>query len=897
MLTTQELCKKFHGLNASEVAASRKNNGSNSLTKGKKKGFFRQFLSNFGDPIIKILLLALGVNIVMMLRSADWFESVGIAVAIFIATFVSTLSEYGSEAAFEKMQEEASHITCRVLRHEGIVSIPIEEVVVGDYALLQGGERVPADGVIVSGEILINQAALNGESKEAPKKPGSLSEKWDLSCPSQIFRGSIAADGECIFQVCRVGDQTLYGDMAREMQVDTRESPLRVRLSHLAKIISRIGYVAAILVALADLFHSICMDNNMNLTLIKAAMQDWSWLFGHLLHALTLAVTVVVMAVPEGLPMMITIVLSSNMRRMLKDNVLVRKLVGIETSGSLNILFSDKTGTMTKGLLQVCSFVSGDGKEYDSPERLKRSPKLYEKVLVSGVYNTASRVSGSVASGGNATDRALLDWILPLPADYPSYVSAKKVSFDSSRKFSAIQLKGKNSSFTMVKGAPERILDACRYFYSGDGKILPLQNLAHIRAKWTSMTNQGMRVLALAMSRNTVTEQGKFENLILLGLVGILDNLRPEAKKAVRDVERAGIQVVMITGDNKNTALAIGARLGLIHPGEKDAVFTSQELAEMTDRQISEKLSKMRIVARALPSDKSRLVRIAQEAGLVAGMTGDGMNDAPALKKADVGFAMGSGTEVAKEAGDIVILDNNIASIAKAVLYGRTIFKSIQKFIVYQLTMNFCAVGVSIIGPFIGIDTPVTVMQMLWLNIIMDTLSGMAFSGEPPLREYMLEPPKRRDEPLLSRPMAQQIIFGTIFITALCVLFLCSDHLKGTMGYAANELPFMTAFFTLFVFCGVFNSFNTRTPRINLFANLRRNRLFAFIMVSVLVMQVIFVYFGGTLFRTTGLTMDQMKLIVLLAFLVLPADILRKIITRNKRNQKHRSNALQGRLS
>ena len=385
-----------------------------------------------------------------------------------------------------------------------------------------------------------------------------------------------------------------------------------------------------------------------------------------------------------------------------------------------------------------------------------------------------------------------------------------------------------------------------------------------------------MRVLALAISNSAVSEEGDFENLALLGLVGILDDLRPEAKGAVREIENAGIQFVMITGDNRKTAVSIASKLGIMGLHKEKAVLTSDEIAQMTDAQLSLCLKNIRVVARALPSDKSRLVRIAQEAGLVVGMTGDGMNDAPALKRADVGFAMGSGTEVAKEASDIVILDNNIASIAKAVLYGRTIFKSIRKFLVYQLTMNLCAVSVSIIGPFIGIDTPVTVMQMLWINIIMDTLAGMAFSGEPPLPEFMKEAPKRREEPVLNRAMTQQIFFDGIFTVALCLFFLCSTAMKDFFGYSQSQLPFLTAFFTLFIFSGVFNAFNARTPRLNLFANLRSNMAFLFIMISVILIQILMVYFGGPLFRTVGLSVREMRLTLLISMLIVPADLMRK---------------------
>ena len=337
------------------------------------------------------------------------------------------------------------------------------------------------------------------------------------------------------------------------------------------------------------------------------------------------------------------------------------------------------------------------------------------------------------------------------------------------------------------------------------------------------MAKNAVRVLALAVSEAPVTRRGDFSRLILIGLVGIRDELRPKARCAVKQISRAGIQVVLITGDNRETAAAVAKESGLITGKDGEQVITSSELSALSDSEVKKRLPSIRVVARALPTDKSRLVRLAQELGLVVGMTGDGINDAPALKRADVGFAMGSGTEIAKEAGDIVILDDNIASIAKAVMYGRTIFKSIRKFIIFQLTMNLSAVGISVVGPFIGIDTPVTVIQMLWINIIMDTLAGLAFAGEPPLDEYMREPPKRREEPVLNRYMLHSILCMGIFKVVLCVLFLKLKHFRALFRYTGNPVYFMTAF-SLFSSSRGFSTVSTRTYRINLLAHIRKTR-------------------------------------------------------------------------
>ena len=395
------------------------------------------------------------------------------------------------------------------------------------------------------------------------------------------------------------------------------------------------------------------------------------------------------------------------------------------------------------------------------------------------------------------------------------------------------------------------------------------------------MTKNAVRVLAIASAPGPVKTAADLTGMTFIGLVGIRDEIRPQVKKSVTQAQQAGVQVVMITGDNRETAVAIARESGILpssSPG--DAVITSNEMASMSDGELKQILPRLRVVARALPTDKSRLVRLAQELNMVTGMTGDGINDAPALKKADVGFAMGSGTEVAKEAGDIVILDNNFASIAKAILYGRTIFKSIRKFIVFQLTMNLCAVGVSIIGPFIGIDTPVTVIQMLWINIIMDTLAGLAFAGEPPLKEYMKEKPKRREEPVLNSTMIHQIVWMGLFTIVMCVLFLKLEWVKEYFRYQEDSIYFMTAFFALFIFSGVFNSFNARTHRLNLFAHLWKNWSFIVIMAAVSAVQILLIYFGGSLFRTASLTRAELHVVLMIAFLVIPADLIRKLVLR-----------------
>ncbi len=863
----------MQGLNEQEVIRSRQEHGSNRLTQKARRGFLKQFLDSFGDPIIKVLMAALAINLVFLFRGHDWYESVGIAVAVFLATFVSTLSEYGSEAAFEKLQEEAAAVRCRVKRNGAVYSLPLDELVVGDIVLLQSGEQIPADGVLIEGAIYVDRSALNGESKEVQTR---ISE--------ELLRGSVVCRGNGVMRVCRVGDATVYGTLATEVQEETRESPLKLRLEGLAKTLSRLGFAAAGLVAAVDLFHAFVMENGYQAAAIMASLTSPAQLLGNLLHAATLALTVVVVAVPEGLPMMITVVLSSNMRRMLRDNVLVRKLVGIETSGSINILFTDKTGTLTEGKPAVSVVIGAEGVCYPSAEALRGNKTLWEFMRLSGVYNTESIANGREILGGNATERALLSYVMgrsPLPS---GYTVQQKTAFDSDKKWSGAELCGPlpapfGERVSLYKGAPERILAACDRYLGKDGKVHPFTDKTALLSQLHSAEKEAMRMIGLAVCEAPLTSP---ENgLIFLGLAGLRDELRSNVRQAVKQVQHAGIQVVMMTGDSVDTATAIARAAGLLTAENTDnAVITSDQLARLSDDELKQQLPALRVIARALPSDKSRLIRLSQECGLVAGMTGDGVNDAPALKKADVGFAMGSGTEVAKQAGDIVILDNDFSSIAGAVLYGRTIFKSIRKFIIFQLTMNLCAVGISVIGPLLGLETPVTVMQMLWINIIMDTLAGLAFAGEAPLAEYMEEPPKQRGEPILNRYMINQIVCTGVFTVILCVFFLQCEPLRYLFRYNVQPLYWQTAFFALFIFCGIFNCFNARTNRLNLLAYLHRNPAFVLILTLVTAVQLGLIYYGGTLFRTAGLTATELLYVLLLSALVIPFDLFRKAVLR-----------------
>ena len=823
------------GLTEEEVKKSREKNGSNEMGEYRGNSFLHLVLQSLGDPII---LIALGIKTFFLIRHFDWYETIGILLAIFMASFISSISEYGSDKAFSKLMEEASKLKCRVKRNGKKIEIPIGEVVVGDLIYLESGEKVVADGVVIHGKVGVDESSLNGESKEVEKKVNS-----------SLLRGSVVVSGEAMMRVEKVGKNTFYGEMAEELKMKQTPSPLKLRLTGLANLISKIGYFSAFLIFVSYLFL-----NGLNLE--------------NIFYALTLSVTIIIVCVPEGLPMMVTLVLSSNMKRMLKDQVLVRKLVGIETAGSLNILFTDKTGTLTKGELEVTKYVSGALKEYRYEELIPT--KLSKWVKISCTVNNASSFDKDTVIGGNMTDKAILKFI---KKNQLSYYKEKVIPFNSKDKY-AITTIEEEGRIHLIKGAPEKILPFCKYYYNelGTKELLNQTKLKHYIEK---KSKEGMRIVMMAVS--TQKEVLPFQNLNLVGILLMRDEIRKNALEGIKLVKKAHINTVMLTGDNKDTATSIASDLGLL---ELDSIIlSSEELNRMSDVEVKGILPKLKVVARMLPQDKSRLVRICQELDLVVGMTGDGVNDAPALKRADVGFSMGSGTEVAKEASDIVILDNNFLSISKAILYGRTIFKSIRKFIILQLTINLCALSLSIFGPFLGINTPVTVVQMLWINMVMDTLAGLAFAFEPPLLEYMEEKPKQKNEPIMNHYMYSEILWTGILSSLLCFFFLKSPWIR---TFYQSEEALLSAFFGLFIFIDIFNSFNARTNHLNLFSNIWKNKVFIAIILFIICIQLLLIYYGGKAFRTIGLSFRELELMILCSSLVIPIDFLRKWYLKSK---------------
>lgn len=867
------------GLTDKQVEESLQKHGSNAIIEAEPETFWDKFKAGFEDPMIRLLLAIAVIMIVMFFfGQAEIYEPVGTMIAILLVTVISARTEMASDSEYRKLKDSTKKDTCKVYRN-GIVTVQeVDHIVVGDMVILQSGDKIPADGILAEGELRVDNSALNGEAEECKKTgvpDGFVYEDKEITGDlfvdeHSLFRGAVVYNGDGVMEVKKVGMQTMMGKMAEDMQDEEVMSPLKVKLAKLAKQISTFGYVGAIVIALALMGHFVIKAGGFGPYVALGSLQ----IVKDFLEAATLAIVIVVCAVPEGLPLMISLVLMQNTSKMLQHNVLVRKPIGIETAGSLNILFSDKTGTITKGQLEVVEFFDGNGDTQDFQD----GKASYIKGLLDLAIgkNTAAMFDAEHrVIGGNATDQALLHFltedVFDKLRDDDECVVTISQGFNSANKFSSARIEALGKTF--YKGAPERLLEHATKYVDAQGNLQPL-NLSEINGKIDYLASKVMRVLAFGYSESPLVEDVINEDVVMIGFVAIRDDVRQEAKTAIKEVRDAGIQVVMITGDRKETAVAIATDAGLL-TAEDDVVLTSQELNGMSDEELKAILSRVRVIARALPTDKSRMVRVSQELNLVCGMTGDGVNDAPALKRADVGFAMGSGTDVAKEAGDIVILDDNFRSIKDAILYGRTIYHNILKFCKFQLVINVSAVAISAIAPFVNVEEPLKVTHLLWVNLVMDALGSLALGNEPALLSYMKEKPIRRDQSIVSRAMMTQILIMGGWLTFISLIFLKAPFVRSFFG---TEGQFMTGYFCMFIFSAVANGFNVRNDSCNIFLRMKENPGFIKIMGIIAGVQVLLSIVGGEFFSCEPFGLKGWVLVLLFALTMIPVDMLRKLV-------------------
>ena len=879
---------KYNGLTDKQVEESRSKFGSNEIPDSEPTTFWEEFKETFSDPMIKILLAIAALMIVMFFFGyAEIYEPLGTIVAVLIVATVSAKTGVASDTKYRELKDNTEKDKCKVHRNGVITVIDVDDVVVGDKVLLQSGDKIPADGVLIDGALRVDNSALNGEAEECKKT--AASEDFQLEDDitgdtfvdaHSLFRGAVIFDGEGILDVRKVGLKTMMGKMAEEMQEDEPDSPLKVKLAKLAKQISTFGYIGAVLIAVLYLVYFVMQAGGVSQYFamgIEPVVKD-------VVRALSLAIVIIVCAVPEGLPLMISLVLMQNTSKMLDHNVLVRKAEGIETAGSLNILFSDKTGTITKGMLEVVDFFTGDGNSIDIAQLSKHS-KVKGLVDLAIGKNTQSMFDAShKVIGGNATDQALMKFLgeetFKTLENSSEYKITKQQSFNSANKFSQARIDSTGKTF--YKGAPEKLLANAVKYLDADGNICTMDN-AILNRKIDELAAKAMRVLAFGYSEKDMVENSINDDIVIIGLVGIRDDVRPEAKEAIREVQGAGIQVVMITGDRLETAVAIAKDAGLLKGGS-DRALSSAQLNEMSDEEVKKIIPNIRVIARALPTDKSRMVRLCQEMNLVVGMTGDGVNDSPALKRADVGFAMGSGTEAAKEAGKIVILDDNFKSIKDAILYGRTIYHNILKFCKFQLVINVAAVVVSAIAPFFGVDEPLKVTHLLFVNLVMDGLGAMMLGNEPAKEEYMAEAPRKRDESIVSKKMLGQIHTMGIWLTVVSFNYL---KVPFFVNLFANEEQHLTGYFVLFIVAALFNGFNVRDDGFAIFSGLNENKDFMKVFLIIIIVQALLVNAAivplapfqwiGEMFSCVPFGIKGWIAVVLLACTMIPADMVRKL--------------------
>lgn len=846
------------GLTAKEVEKSRAEHGNNIITPPKDDSAWKLLLEKFQDPIIRILLLAAVLSLAIGFVHRDFTESIGIICAIILATCVGFWFEWDAQRRFRRLNQVNDDISVKVMREGSIREIPRRDVVVGDVVYIEGGETVPADGELVEAVSLkINESTLTGEP-EVDKTVDPAHFDPEATYPSNVaMRGTTVADGYGVLVVTAVGDATEAGRVTEQSTVQSEEqTPLDRQLTRLSKLIGRVGILLSVLIFCVMLAKAVFVGGLLD--------QDWLSISQQVLNIFMVSVAIIVMAVPEGLPMSITLSLAMSMRRMLKTNNLVRKMHACETMGAVTVICTDKTGTLTQNRMHVQELV-----RYDAlPDR-----DFAEVVAL----NSTAFLDAEGQIIGNPTEGALLEWMRRGGNDYEALRAAAKIvdrlTFSTERKYMATIIESGISGRRLlcVKGAPEIVRAMC----APDGHD------EKVAEQLAGFQNRAMRTLAVAWAETSAaecTEAVRAGGLHFAAVAAISDPVREDVPAAVGRCLEAGISVKIVTGDTPATAREIARQIGLWDDavdGERNHI-TGADFAAATDEELLDRVQELKIMSRARPLDKQRLVRLLQQRGEVVAVTGDGTNDAPALNFANVGLSMGSGTSVAKDASDITLLDDSFTSIATAVMWGRSLYRNIQRFVLFQLTINFVAILICFIGALFGTEMPLTVVQILWVNIIMDTFAAMAMASLPPSEEVMRDKPRARDEFIISRGMARTIVTcgGIMAVVLLGMLF------GWTLRDGDLSIRQLTIFFSTFVFLQFWNMFNAKgfETRHSVFTGLKGCREFFLILAAIGIGQFLIVEFGGQVFRTVPLSWKEwLEIIGCTSLLAIGGEIIRGI--------------------
>ena len=871
----------FNGLKSSEVEVSRTTYGSNKLPEPELKKWYHFAKEALTEPITMILIiialfqLVLGAMGVMSLS-----EPVMIIVVLAIVTEIAVKTGLGIQKSAAELRAKTAVRYCDVVRDGSVQTINKDDLVVGDLVLLRTGQEIFADGFIVDGEISVNNAAINGETKECRKIPSANYKHVKTTSTTaytdqcSLFAGTVIMSGEGKMIVTDVGVNTVNGDTLVKMQtLEPPKTALDIALDHLCDFISKWGTIAAALAFVIMTITGILNAGSLSQYFSGSILESIQKVAQNVSNALT----IIVAAVPEGLPLIVKLVTKQNVSTMEKFNILAKNTGKIPELAYVNLICTDKTGTLTTGEMTSTVMVNGNCQDIFNKES-----SLNELIdLNICMNNSAVFDSNGNITGGNSIDRAVLDMLSPEDAQkiQNKAIMKKRVPFSSENKFSAVTLNNGANDFTVYKGAPEKLIEKCKFYLDNDGIVTELteEKRKALKSHIKGLTEKAMRCIALTISDKT--DDDLPDEMNLLGVIGVVDPVRNEVPEAVKIAHKAGIQVIEITGDCMETAKAVAMEAGIYKPG--DLAVTNDEFEAMSDVKVKEIIPQLRVISRCSPNTKLRLVTLAQEIGMSVAMTGDGVNDAPALKKADVGFGMQDGSDVAKEAADIVLTDNNFASVVKAVELGRTFMHNIMMFLEFQLPINISLLILSMVFPIIsGGSALLAAVQILIVNIIMDSLNSLSFGGEPPKEEYMNEEPIMKGSGLFIRGAKGRIALSSIVFIALFGVITFGP--VGNMF--ATKLSAMTARFALLCLMAVFNGFTIRTDSMNLFKGIKNNKLFVYIALGIFTMAVVLCNFVGNLVQTTPMDVKQWIVVLVTAFMVVPVDWIRKAICKKGSN-------------
>ena len=871
----------FNGLKSREVEVSRTTYGSNKLPEPELKKWYHFAKEALTEPITMILIiialfqLVLGAMGVMSLS-----EPVMIIVVLAIVTEIAVKTGLGIQKSAAELRAKTAVRYCDVVRDGSVQTINKDDLVVGDLVLLRTGQEIFADGFIVDGEISVNNAAINGETKECRKIPSANYKHVKTTSTTaytdqcSLFAGTVIMSGEGKMIVTDVGVNTVNGDTLVKMQtLEPPKTALDIALDHLCDFISKWGTIAAVLAFVIMTITGILNAGSLSQYFSGSILESIQKVAQNVSNALT----IIVAAVPEGLPLIVKLVTKQNVSTMEKFNILAKNTGKIPELAYVNLICTDKTGTLTTGEMTSTVMINGNCQDIFNKES-----SLNELIdLNICMNNSAVFDSNGNITGGNSIDRAVLDMLSPEDAQkiQNKAIMKKRVPFSSENKFSAVTLNNGANDFTVYKGAPEKLIEKCKFYLDNDGIVTELteEKRKALKSHIKGLTEKAMRCIALTISDKT--DDGLPDEMNLLGVIGVVDPVRNEVPEAVKIAHKAGIQVIEITGDCMETAKAVAMEAGIYKPG--DLAVTNDEFEAMSDVKVKEIIPQLRVISRCSPNTKLRLVTLAQEIGMSVAMTGDGVNDAPALKKADVGFGMQDGSDVAKEAADIVLTDNNFASVVKAVELGRTFMHNIMMFLEFQLPINISLLILSMVFPIIsGGSALLAAVQILIVNIIMDSLNSLSFGGEPPKEEYMNEEPIMKGSGLFIRGAKGRIALSSIVFIALFGVITFGP--VGNMF--ATKLSAMTARFALLCLMAVFNGFTIRTDSMNLFKGIKNNKLFVYIALGIFAMAVVLCNFVGNLVQTTPMDVKQWIVVLVTAFMVVPVDWIRKAICKKGSN-------------